>query len=584
MNRYDVVIVGAGIAGVRSLWEMRQLGLSVRVLEAGTGVGGTWYWNRYPGARTDSEAWTYCFSFDHDLCQEWDWQEVFPGQPEVESYINTAVDRLGLRDDIQFQTTVVACDYDTASSTWCVTTEAGETFTSRFLISASGLLHLALDPPFPGLENFRGEWLQTAKWPKEPVDFLGKKVAIIGTGATGVQLIPVIARDAAEVTVLQRTANYVVPTRNHAIEPTHRAEIKRNYDAIWAQTEKQVFAFAFDPAGRMSSDVPREQWSQVFDYGWEAGGFRFLFETFDDLLVDVEVNAAASEFIQNKIRAIVKDPVTAELLCPDHMYGGKRPPMGMHYYEAFNRPNVKLVPVTENPIVDVTESGVRLADGTVHEVDVIVFALGFDAMTGSLAAMNIRGADGRTLQEAWGDQPRSYLGVTVPGYPNFFMLSGPLSPFANIPVVIDRAVRFIGGAIRSAQEQGAQVIEPSEDATDAYVEHCRALLDANVVIKSGEGKRSWFIGDNVEGKAPGVYFHFGGAASYFAELKGVMENDFRGLVFSRNPGGRASSLVDPPSATADLETSDAVPPHDQPGSRVPVRRADLAMPSFAAEG
>ncbi len=532
MAHFDAVIVGAGFAGIRTLWEMRRLGLSAKVLEAGTNVGGTWYWNRYPGARTDSEAWTYCFSFDEELCQDWDWSERFPGQPEMETYFNHAVDRLDLRKDIQFNTRVNSCTYDEASNTWTVTTEGGETFTSRYLVSATGLLHLALTPPFPGLDTFRGEWLMTAKWPKEPVDFAGKKVAVIGAGATGVQLIPAIARDAAELTVFQRTPNYVVPGRNHALEPNHRAEIKRTYDHIWAQTETQVFAFAFDPAGRMASETPRELWNQVFDSGWEAGGFRFLFETFDDLLINPEVNEAAAEFLRNKIRAIVKDPATAALLCPDYAYGGKRPPMGTHYYETYNRPNVKLVSVLDNAITDITETGIRLADGTVYEVDVIAFALGFDAMTGSLAQLNIRGTDGRTLQEAWGDQPRSFMGVTVPGYPNFFMLSGPLSPFANIPVVIDRCVRFIGGAIQTAQKQGAEAIEPSEEATDAFVAHCKMLLDFNVIIKSGEGQNSWFLGANVEGKAHAVYFYYGGAAGYFTELKGVMEKDFEGLVFS----------------------------------------------------
>jgi cyclohexanone monooxygenase len=534
-NHYDTIIVGAGFAGIRSLWEARQLGLSARVLEAGTSAGGTWYWNRYPGARTDSEAWTYCFSFDDKLCQDWDWTERFPGQPEVERYFNFALDRLGMRDDIQFNTRVNGCTYDNESNTWTVTTTDGETFTCHYLISASGLLHLALKPPFPGLDTFRGEWMMTAKWPKEPVDFAGKKVVLIGTGATGVQLIPVVARDAEQLTVLQRTPNYVVPTRNHAIEPNHLAEIKRNYDKVWAQTEVQVFAFDIPAANRMSTDVPRDQWNQVFEYGWEAGGFRFLFETFDDLLLNLEANEAAAEFVRQKIRAIVKDPATAELLCPTYYYGGKRPPMGTHYYEAFNRENVKLVSVKENPITDVTETGVRLADGTVHEADVIIFALGFDAMTGALAQMNIRGANGKTLQEFWNPDPVTFMGVTVPGYPNFFMLSGPQSPFANIPVVIDRCVKFISATISKARSVGADVIEPSVEASEAYNAHCRMLLDFNAVIKSGADQHSWFLGANVEGKSQSaVYFYYGGAAGYFGELNGVVDKDFEGMTFSKH--------------------------------------------------
>jgi cyclohexanone monooxygenase len=535
VTEYDVLIVGAGFAGIRALWEAQQLGLSAKVIEAGSNVGGTWYWNRYPGARTDSEAWTYCFSFDDEICQEWNWSERFPGQPEVERYFNYAVDKLDLRKDIQFNTRVNSCIHDEDSNSWTVSTTDGETFTSRYLISATGLLHLALKPPFPGLDNFRGDWLQTSNWPKEPVDFSGKKVVLIGTGATGVQLVPVVARDAETLTVLQRTPNYVVPTRNHALEENHRAEIKRNYDKIWARTDTQVFAFDMDPAGRMSTDVPREQWNACFDYGWEGGGFRFLFETFDDLLINTEVNEAAAEYIRNKIRAIVKDPHTAELLCPDYYYGGKRPPMGTHYYETFNRDNVKLVSVKDNPITTIVENGVQLADGTVVEADVIVFALGFDAMTGSLAQMNIRGSNGKTLQEFWTPEPITFMGITVPGYPNFFMLSGPQSTFANIPVVIDRCVKFISATITKARSVGADVIEPTRDAADAYNAHCKMLLDFNAIIKSGAPQHSWFLGANVEGKSQNaVYFYYGGAAGYFAELRGVIEKDFEGLTFTKH--------------------------------------------------
>ena len=531
-HHYDTVIVGAGFAGIRTLWEMQQLGLAAKVLEAGSSVGGTWYWNRYPGARTDSEGWVYCFSFDDALCQEWDWSERFPGQPEMEAYFNHAVDRLDLRKDIQFDTRVNSCTYDEATNLWTVGTTDGETFHCRYLVSATGLLHLALQPPFPGLDRVRGDWFMTANWPKEPVDFTGKKVAVIGTGATGIQLIPVIARDAEELTVFQRTPNYVVPGRNHALDANHLAEIKRNYDKIWAQTDTQVFAFAMDAAGRMSTDVPREQWNSIFDAGWEAGGFRYLFETFDDLLINTEVNEAAAEFIRAKIRAIVKDPATAELLCPDYYYGGKRPPMGTGYYETFNRENVKLVSVKDNAITAITETAVQLADGSVHEVDAIVFALGFDAMTGALAQMNVRGSNGQTLQEFWSPEPITFMGITVPGYPNFFMLSGPQSTFANIPVVIDRSVKFISATVQKARSVGADIVEPTLEAAQAYNAHCKMLLDFNVIIKSGTDQHSWFLGANIEGKSQqAVYFYYGGAAGYFAELRGVVEKDFEGLSF-----------------------------------------------------
>jgi cation diffusion facilitator CzcD-associated flavoprotein CzcO len=533
---FDAIIVGAGFGGLRALHELRdKLGLSVRVLERGTNVGGTWYWNRYPGARTDSEAWVYCFSFDKDLEQEWDWQERFPQQREVERYMQHVVERRDMAKDIQFNTTVRSAVWDEAANRWTIETEAGECFTCTYFISASGLLHVALEPPFEGLDSFGGEWYMTSRWPKEPVSFEGKRVAVVGTGATAVQVIPEVAKEAEHLTVFQRTPNYVMPSRNHPLEENQRREIKRNYDQIWAQAEQQVFAFPMDPAGRVAADMTSpEQHRQVLEAGWEAGGFRFIFETFDDLLVDQYSNDVASEFFRQKIRAIVKDPETAELLCPtDHPLAGKRPPLGHFYYETYNRKNVSLVSVKENPIARITPKGVQLADGTEYEADIIIFALGFDAVTGALTSMEVHGRDGHTLKERWKDGAYTYLGNCVEGYPNMFMISGPQSPFANIPVVIDKTVEFIGRAVAHARENGDDRIEPTAEASQEWGRHCADLMNATIIIMAGENVRSWFLGANVEGKAHGVYFYFGGAAAYFGELKNEADGGFERFSLGR---------------------------------------------------
>ncbi|MBL0116837.1 MAG: NAD(P)/FAD-dependent oxidoreductase [Sphingomonadales bacterium] len=531
LPHFDAIVVGAGFGGLRALWELRKLGLSARVLEAGTGAGGTWYWNRYPGVRTDSEASVYCFWFDKALLQDWDWPERFPQQKDVERYFQFVVDRYDMRKDIQFETQVNSATYDEEGNYWTIGTEQGERFTCTYLIAATGLLHISKDPPFKGLSTFKGEWYKTSTWPKDPVDFTGKRVAVIGTGATGVQVIPVVAQTADHLHVFQRTPNYVVPGRSHPLEAPDQAEVKRNYDKIWKQAENHVYAFAMDPAGRSYDDVSPESRQRVLDAGWEAGGFNFLFQTFDDILLNERANETAAEFVRNKIRAIVKNPETAELLCPkNHPYAGKRPPMGQHYYETFNRENVTLVDVSKNPIDDVTSTGIRLQDGQEFEVDVIIFALGFDALTGSLMRMNVRGRKGQKLEERWAEAPQTYLGICVDGYPNLFMISGPQSPFANIPVVIEKSVSFIGKALKEAENRSHR-LEAKPESVQSWGQKCQELLEMNPTILAGEKSNAWFSGANVEGKARGVYFYYGGAANYFNDLENVLEGDFSG--FSR---------------------------------------------------
>jgi cation diffusion facilitator CzcD-associated flavoprotein CzcO len=529
-THFDAVVIGAGFGGLRMLHELRELGLSVKVLEAGTDVGGTWYWNRYPGARTDSESWIYIMNFSEELKADWDWSERFPTQPEVLRYLQHVADRFDMRRHIQFSTYVNSAVYDEVANRWTVTTAAGETFTGTYFISAAGLLTITQEPPFPGLERFAGDWYQTSRWPKEPVDFTGKRVAVVGTGATAVQVIPIIAHTAAHVTVFQRTPNYVMPGRNHPLTDEQRTEIKRNYDAIWQQARRQVFAFPMDPAGRTIADVTAEEYQQVLEAGWEAGGFRYIFETFDDLLVNEESNALASEFVRRKIRAIVKDPKTAELLCPDYPLAAKRPPLGHFYYEAFNRDNVSLVDVSDNPIEEITPAGLRTGTDS-YEFDIIIFAIGFDAVTGALTHMDVRGKGGQTIADKWAAGPQTYLGICVEGFPNMFMISGPQAPFANIPVIIDNTVDWIGQVITHMRSGGYDRVEATAAASAAWGMLTKQLLDATILAK-GDKVHSWFLGANIPGKPVSVLFYFGGAGAYFDHCQRVADNNFEGLAFT----------------------------------------------------
>jgi cation diffusion facilitator CzcD-associated flavoprotein CzcO len=527
----DVVVIGAGFGGLRALHDLRELGLSVTVLEAGTDVGGTWYWNRYPGARTDSESWVYCYSFDDDLLQEWNWSERFPPQPEVERYLHHVVERYDLRRDIRFERTVSTATFDEQSNRWTVTTDRGERLTSTYLICATGLMSAAYEPPFPGIESFRGEAYMTARWPKEPVDLTGKRVGVVGTGATAVQLIPVVAQTAGEVTVFQRTPNYVLPARNHPLDDAQRQAIKSDYDAIWEQVRGQAFAFPMESSGRVAADVSPEEQQRILEGGWETGGFRYIFETFDDVFLDEACNEAASEFVRGKIRAIVHDPETAELLCPkDYPLVAKRPPLGHFYYEAFNRDNVALVDVSDNPIEQITPTGLRTQTDA-YEFDVIIFATGFDAVTGAMSHMDIRGRDGQTIAERWEAGPRTHLGIAVDGFPNMFMISGPQSPFANIPPVIEHTVEWIAEAVAHMREGGYDRIEATPEAVDAWAKHLTDLVNMTVVAK-GERVHSWFFGTNIPGKSHAVLLYFGGANNYFAACRQAAEAGFEGFALT----------------------------------------------------
>ncbi|MEK6440788.1 flavin-containing monooxygenase [Pseudonocardia sp. T1-2H] len=528
----DVVVIGAGFAGLAMLHRVRESGFDARVYEAGDGVGGTWYWNRYPGARTDSECYYYCLSFSKELVEEWSWSERYPGQPEMLRYLDFVADKFDLRKDIRFGTRVTSATFDESSNTWEVATDTGERVRSRFVITGLGLLTAPHIPDFRGLDSFAGDTYLTCRWPAEGVDLTGKRVGIIGTGATGVQAIPIIAEQAAQLTVFQRTPNYVVPAQNRPMEPDEIADLKARHYEILAKARNHSFAMPFDPGHGPTAEFSEEERQRIYEEGWASGGFRFLFETFDDIILDEAANESAAEFIRSKIRGIVHDPETAELLSPrGYPYAGKRPPAGHDYYEAYNRDTVSLVDISKAPIQEITPTGLRTADAT-YEFDVLILATGFDAVTGALTSIDIRGRDGLTLKEKWADGPSTYLGLTVHDFPNLFTISGPGSPFANIPVCIEKNVEWIGNALDHARKSGVEVVEATAEAEADWDRQVQEVV-SGTLLTQGAKVHSWFTGANIPGKKPVVNVWFGGANNYFAACDAVAERGYEGLTLTR---------------------------------------------------
>ncbi|GJD51875.1 Phenylacetone monooxygenase [Methylobacterium crusticola] len=525
---YDAIIVGAGFAGLYQLHALRdRLGLSVRVLEAGSGIGGTWYWNRYPGARCDSESYSYSYSFSRELEQEWSWTERYPEPAEIRRYLEHVAARFDLARDIQLETRVTRADFDEEANAWTVTTEAGERFVAPFLITAVGCLSSANIPKIPGLETFAGEWYHTGRWPHAGVDFAGKRVGLIGTGSTGIQAAPVLAAEAAHLTVFQRTANYSIPARNGPITPQEQSRIKANYAEIRALTRTSTNGHPFLISERSAHDATPEERRALYESAWEAGGLRFR-AVFRDLLVDKAANDTAAGFIRDKIRQIVRDPATAAALTPtDHPFATKRPPIDTDYFETFNRDNVRLVDLKASPIEAVTPRGVRTGDAE-YDLDVIVFATGFDAMTGPLLAMDIRGSGGRGLKEAWAAGPRTYLGLQTAGFPNLFTITGPGSPsvLCNMPVAIEQHVDWITACIGHVRGHGLVRVEATAEASDRWVDHVNEAANATLLPMANS---SWYLGANVPGK-PRVFMPYaGGMAAYAQICARVARNGYEGF-------------------------------------------------------
>jgi cation diffusion facilitator CzcD-associated flavoprotein CzcO len=531
-RNFDALIIGAGFAGLYQLHCLRdRLGLSVQLLEAAEGVGGTWYWNRYPGARCDSESHCYSYSFSTELEQEWEWSERYPRQPEILRYLNHVADRFDLRRNIRFKARVTAAEYAAAANLWQVTTETGETMSARFLITAVGCLSTANVANIPGRETFEGQWYHTGQWPHEGVEFSGRRVGVIGTGSTAIQAIPVIAEAAAHLIVFQRTPNYSVPARNGPLTPEFQRYLKENYAEIRQKMRESVNGFDFFISDRSALEVPEEERQALFEKAWERGGLRFR-ATFRDILVDKAANDTAAAFIRAKIRSIVNDPVTAAKLSDiDHPYAAKRPPIDTDYFETYNRDNVSLVDVRAAPIERITSHGLKTADSE-YALDIIVFATGFDAMTGPLLRMNITGRDGYQLKDAWSAGPRTYLGLQVPRFPNLFTITGPGSPsvLCNMPVAIEQHVDFITDCIAHLYATQHSRVEATPHATEKWVDHVNEAASATLLPQA---KHSWYLGANIPGK-PRVFMPYaGGMARYRAICAGVARSGYEGFVLSR---------------------------------------------------
>jgi cation diffusion facilitator CzcD-associated flavoprotein CzcO len=527
----DVAIIGAGFSGLYMLHRARDvLGLDAVAFEAGGGVGGTWYWNRYPGARCDSESYYYSFSFSSELEQEWVWSSKYPEQPEILRYLEHVADRFDLRRDIRFDTRVDQAIFDEANSTWGLRTDAGDRYSARFLVSAVGCLSAANVPDILGLDTFAGEWFHTGRWPHDGVDFTDRRVALIGTGSTGIQAAPVIACDAAHLTVFQRTPNYSVPARNAPLLPAALDEIKARYPAIRQHTRASYGGFPFDPSDRSALEVDAAERNAIYEALWQEGGFRFLFGSFYDVLINEDANETAAEFIRQKIRDTVHDGHTAELLAPkDYPYGAKRPPIDTGYFETFNRDNVTLVDLRATPIEEITSHGIRTSAGD-HEVDAIVFATGFDAMTGALLKIDIRGRNGVSLREKWAEGPRTYLGLQISGFPNLFTITGPGSPsvLSNMPVSIEQHVEWICDCIEHLRVTKAVSIEATPAAEDGWVDHVAELAELTLFSKAS----SWYLGANIPGKKRVFMPYVGGVASYRQRCDEVAANRYEGFAIS----------------------------------------------------
>ncbi len=525
----DAVVVGAGFAGLYMLHRLRGLGLSARVFEAGQGVGGTWYWNRYPGARCDVESMDYSYSFSEELQQEWRWTERYSAQPEILKYANHVADRFGLRRDIQFGTRVTSAVFDESARHWTISTDRGDTVSARFCIMATGCLSDAQVPSFPGRDSFAGKWYHTGRWPHAGVDFSGLRVAVIGTGSSAIQSIPIIARQAAHLFVFQRTPNFSMPAHNAPLDPDYERQVKSNYNEFRRQARESRVGFVVDRSGDSALEVSREERNREYERRWARGGLGFS-AAYTDILTSQEANDTAAEFFRAKIRSIVRDPVLADVLCPsDYPLGTKRLCVDTDYYATFNRDNVTLVDVRKGPIEAITPAGVRTAEAE-YAVDAIVFATGFDAMTGALLKIDIRGRGGRTLQQAWAEGPRTYLGIAVAGFPNLFAITGPGSPsvLSNMIVSIEQHVDWIADCLAYLRAHGRATIEATARAQEAWVAHVNEVGHTTLYPRA----KSWYMGANIPGK-PRIFMpYIGGVGVYREKCAEVAARSYEGFALS----------------------------------------------------
>jgi len=520
---FDVIGIGAGFAGLALVHFVRDAGLSVKVFDRASEIGGTWAWNRYPGAATDSEGYYYCLSFSKEVLQEWTWSERYPGWEETQRYLNFVADKCELRPHIQLDTEVTSADYQEDTGLWKVTNAGGETFTCKYFVSAMGMISQPNIPNLKGKDTFKGPIFHSSRWPHEGLDYAGKRVAIIGAGATTVQMLPEVAKTAGNVTVFQRTPNFVMPAVQKPMTPEWEKDIKDNYDSILDTCRNHVFGMCFNsPVGRTIEETPADEVQRVFEEHWPRGSFSFVFETFDDLLTNADSNQAISDFINSKIKEKVDDPKTAELLMPKgYPLFAKRPPLDHGYFEAYNRDNVNLVDIKDaEPLVEITETGIRTTKND-YEFDIIVLATGFKAYTGALEALN-----------KWETESSSIMGVFAADFPNMFMITGPQAPFANLPTSIEQNVLYITDCIKKMEAEGYALCEPSAEAEAEWVAHTAEIHEQTLMAK-GDEVNSWMMGANIENKKPRVLIYFGGANVYYDKLRESADGGFPEVTFKK---------------------------------------------------
>ncbi|MCY4434504.1 MAG: NAD(P)/FAD-dependent oxidoreductase [bacterium] len=530
---FDVVIIGAGAAGLYALHRLRGLGLSAKVFEKGDGVGGTWYWNRYPGARCDVESWDYCYTFSEELEQEWEWTERFPTQPELERYFNHVADRFDLRRDIEFDTRVEQARFDEGDNHWLVTTSKGATVSARFLISAAGCLSEVNTPRFEGANTFEGQQIHTARWPKDGIDVTGMRVGVIGTGSTGVQAIPQLAKQADHLFVFQRTPQFAIPARNRPLDEDTLEELKHNYRERWAlKRESPTGMGRLRPKVSSALEVDEATRTRLLENSWALGGPGFA-RTFDDVMTNTESNQLTAQFVRDKIKDKVENPDAAEsLLEIDHPLGARRLIVEIGYFETYNRPNVTLVDVAASPIEKITPQGLRTADGSSYDLDLIVYATGFDGMTGALLAMDIQGIGGLPLREKWANGAGAYLGLVASEFPNLFMITGPGSPavYSNVIFSIEQHVDWIADCLAHMLDHDLDRIDSDPKAEAEWTRQVHEIAAQSIVGKTD----SWWTGANIDGKPKGVTFYLGGTNTYAAICDQIAANGYEGFVLGKH--------------------------------------------------
>ncbi|MBT4488521.1 MAG: NAD(P)/FAD-dependent oxidoreductase [Rhodospirillaceae bacterium] len=564
--KYDAVIVGAGFAGMYMLHRLRGQGLSARVFEAGTGVGGTWYWNRYPGARCDIMSMQYSYSFSEELDQEWNWSEKYSPQPDILAYAEHVAERFDLRKDIRFNTRVTAATFDEEAKRWQVETDQGDVISAQFCIMAVGCLSSANMPDFEGIDDFEGPVYHTGHWPHEEVDFTGQRVGVIGTGSSAIQSIPIIAQQAAELTVFQRTPNYSVPAWNEMMDPDEERAVKAEYPALREKMRSRPTGFYFEFNTQPALDATPEEREGQYETFWSRGGLPFL-GAYGDLLFEKEANDTIAEFGRRKIRDVVDDPATADLLCPDDIFGGKRLCVDSGYFETYNLPHVSLVDISERPIERLTKQGI-VANGTEYPVDAIVCATGFAAMTGSFDNIRITGRNGLALTEKWRAGPRTYLGLSTAGFPNMFMITGPGSPsvLASMIQAIEQHVDWMSDCISHMRDIGAQTIEAEVNYEDDWVEHVNEV--AKISLRSTSS--SWYLGANVPGR-PRVFMpYIGGFPIYVDKCNEVMTKGFEGFTLDGTKNSDAQPRVHLTERWRVPVDTDVISPAAIAAKRVPI--------------